>query len=270
MMGCTRNSILSLLFLTGILLSSCYQPREGCLDINATNFDATADENCCCLYPALQLKFQQFAGGEVFKLKDTLSNDFGQQFTISSVSCYFSGFEFTGVSGNVITVKDTIQLPAISDSIVLKKDVSLVRANTSNVVLGRLIQEESIDKVSFQIGVPDEANAAIISKIPSSSELSVQIDSLYDALNGYVSLRYVFTTGIESGSTERFIRIFDNLPLNFDFQLPIKRAFNTCLTIVIDHAFVLHNVDVKNDSDEMVKAKILQNLPSALVLIQCD
>ncbi|HMV23421.1 MAG TPA: hypothetical protein PKA71_03780, partial [Saprospiraceae bacterium] len=75
-----------MLFLSSVVLffTACYQPKEGCLDINATNFDATADEECCCQYPVLQLKFKHFASGNEFSASDTILNDFGQQFRIPS------------------------------------------------------------------------------------------------------------------------------------------------------------------------------------------
>ena len=153
-----------LLFLSSVVLffTACYQPKEGCLDINATNFDATADEECCCQYPVLQLKFKHFASGNEFSASDTILNDFGQQFRIPSFAFYFSDFEFTGTSGNKVQVSDTIRLPAPFDSIVLKKDIALVRAITSNALLGRFIQEESFTKLYFQVGVPSAADGAVL------------------------------------------------------------------------------------------------------------
>ena len=261
-----------LLFLSSVVLffTACYQPKEGCLDINATNFDATADEECCCQYPVLQLKFKHFASGNEFSASDTILNDFGQQFRIPSFAFYFSDFEFTGTSGNKVQVSDTIRLPAPFDSIVLKKDIALVRAITSNALLGRFIQEESFTKLYFQVGVPSAADGAVLSKIPSTSELSAQPDNLYDATKAYVSVKYVFSTGIEQGSSERFIRIFQDIPFSFNIDLPLIRANNTCVTIVIDHAAVFHNVDVKNDNDETIKNKLVNNLQSAIVLIPCN
>ncbi len=38
-------------------LAGCYEPKEGCLDPQAVNYDVTADEACadCCTWPSLRL-----------------------------------------------------------------------------------------------------------------------------------------------------------------------------------------------------------------------
>ena len=53
-----RIGLLSILM--AVLLSACYEPTEGCLDVRATNFDLDADEGCadCCTYPELSLRFE--------------------------------------------------------------------------------------------------------------------------------------------------------------------------------------------------------------------
>ena len=45
-------------------LTSCFEPQEGCLDISAVNFDASADKDCdksgcACIYPKLQVAVDQ-------------------------------------------------------------------------------------------------------------------------------------------------------------------------------------------------------------------
>ena len=54
---CGKLSRISLCLYVVLSLTACFEPQEGCTDIAATNFDASADENCtdCCTYPKLQL-----------------------------------------------------------------------------------------------------------------------------------------------------------------------------------------------------------------------
>jgi len=40
-----------------LILASCYEKQEGCLDFRARNYDFGADEPCseCCTYPSMKL-----------------------------------------------------------------------------------------------------------------------------------------------------------------------------------------------------------------------
>ncbi len=64
---------------TGLyLMTGCYEPKEGCLDHTATNYDVSADRNCCCNYPGLHLNFglnwqdHPFFEDSVYYLKDSV------------------------------------------------------------------------------------------------------------------------------------------------------------------------------------------------------
>ncbi len=260
--------ILAITFIN--VLEGCYQPKEGCLDIYATNFDATADNNCCCQYPLIQVQFVHMSGQNLFNPSDTLMNDTGQAFKINDFSIYFSNFEFTGTSGNLFSTLDTFHLPAENDTIILRKDLLLARANTSNSTSGKLIQKEDFVKVSFNAGVPNEANSVSFSRIPSSSILSRQPDSLFTENIGYVSFKYSFTNGIGQGNSERVIRIYEDVPLSFDLFIPEKNAFNTCFEMIINHLDIFYNIDIENDTDEMVKAKLIQNFSKGITLKSCQ
>lgn len=271
-MKCTKSNaqIILALLLLSMIVGGCYQAKDGCLDIYATNFDVTADNNCCCNYPVLQLEFTHKLGTRDYNSVDTITNDIGQSFKINAFSLYLSGIEFTGTSGNKFSTSDTIHLPGEKNTIVLAKDIALVRANTSNVNLGSLIQREDYLKVVFNVGVPEEADGVSFSKIPSSSNLSIQPDSLFDESLGYVSLKYVFSDGVSLDSKERSIRVFEKIPLSFDFLLAQKSAFNTCMILEIDHERLFHDVDVKIDGDHTIKSKIVANLQSAITLKSCE
>lgn len=271
-MRCMKNSWLCIFFFifASMVLTCCYQPKEGCLDIYATNFDVTADNNCCCKYPVIQIGFTHKINDQAFNSSDTIVNDLGQSFKINDFSFYFSNFRFTGNTSADLSTQDTLHLPGDNTTIILKNDLLLVRSATSSLTTGRLIQKEDFSKVKLKVGVPDEANAVSFSSVPSSSILSRQPDSLFTPDVGYLSFRYSFTNGVGQGSSERIIRVFEDVDLSFDIIIPLKLAFNLCMDMVIDHKQVFHNIDVINDSDEVVKNKLIQNLSNAIVLKACQ
>ena len=88
-----KTSIISLLFLFCYFLpTSCFEPEEGCLDIEANNFQLAADRdcskdapsNCFCTYPSVSLRVvhvfdkldfrtdtvYRINSGEIIKIRD--------------------------------------------------------------------------------------------------------------------------------------------------------------------------------------------------------
>lgn len=250
-----------------LLFISCYQQKEACLDIHATNFDASADVNCCCDYPRLQLNFIHKTNTILFNSDDTLTNDLGQSYKINSFSFYLSGFSFKTSNGTIITTSDTIRIPSKTDSIVLNKDITLVRPLTSNVLLGRLIQTNDFNEINFNIGVPQAANQADISRISESSNLSTQPDSMFTPSLGYVSIRYSIS---DLNGNIKEVRVYDMIPLHFNLLLPNKLAKNTCLQLEIDHSYLMHEIDILNDSNKSIENKIKQNFSNACTLKSCN
>ncbi len=92
-----------------LLVSACYTPIEGCLDTEATNFDASADKDCCCKYPLLVLNVENAYDTLIWKPDTAYQNDLGQWFRIRDIVFYVSELKLTqnGVSG---VVEDTITL----------------------------------------------------------------------------------------------------------------------------------------------------------------
>lgn len=260
-------AVKSVFWIAMMLLISCYQQKEGCLDIHATNFDASADVNCCCDYPRLQLNFIHKTNTKLYNSDDTLSNDLGQAYKINSFSIYMSGFSFKTANGKIISTTDTIRIPSKTDSIVLNKDIALVRPITNNILLGRLIQTDDFTEIDFNIGVPQAANQADISRIPESSNLSTQPDSMFTPNLGYISIRYTIS---DLAGNLKELRIYDVIPLQFNLLLTNKIAENTCLQLEIDHSYLMHDIDILNDSNILIENKIKQNFSKACTLKSCN
>ncbi|HMG15715.1 MAG TPA: MbnP family protein [Saprospiraceae bacterium] len=263
--------ILISLGLVFLLISSCYEKKEGCLDIYATNFDAQADKSCCCQYPKLALSFNHVLGANIYNETDTVTNDLGQAFKITSFTYYLSGFVLKDKDGNSFTTSDTFHIPTVSSEIIVKNDIAIVRPGAVSLILGSFSQKDDITDIQFQFGPPAEVEEALIDLIPSSRSLSRQPDTMYTPFKGYASIKIKYTTDITSDALEKTIYIYDKIPLDFNnIVYPLKIASNSCITILNDYKYWFHNVDVKLDDEALVKVKIIDNIKHSILIKQCD
>ena len=99
----------AVLLLLATLTYSCYEPVEGCLDIAAVNFNASADEDCCCEYPTLRIQLIQRFETLVDLSAKAYTNNLGQVFRLDNAVLYLHRFSFSQL-GNTYPVTDSLAL----------------------------------------------------------------------------------------------------------------------------------------------------------------
>ena len=124
------------LILVGWLLGNtrCEPPTRGCLDIEATNLDVSADAPCeddCCTYPQLVLTVNQEYNGAIWRPDSAYQNDLGYWFRIRSIVFYLSDFTFFQ-NGTSYQITDSLRMKVYNVAVdtteaVFLDDVQLVR-----------------------------------------------------------------------------------------------------------------------------------------------
>mgnify|MGYP000582287729 CR=1 FL=1 len=199
--------------LFALCLSACFEPKEGCLDIAAINFDAGADKDCCCEYPKLVLTVDQVYDTLLFRNDSLYLNSSGQIFRIKSVAFYLSDFQLFQ-NGEVFTVSDTLTLNTFSGSDTSSQrftnDFQLVRRTPVDYVIGTFRQDGNFEALNFRLGLSGEAQKVIPSKAPANHPLSNQPDILWrDQSAGFVFLQAVVvrdSMGATQPDTLRFLQ----------------------------------------------------------------
>lgn len=183
--------LLPLSLITGGLLVvfSCAKPTEGCLDIRATNFNAAADENCCCTYPLVKLTISH-AADSFFQSPDSLySNDLGQDYRLISARFFLSDFIFYMRDGGAVEVADTILLTQSDGSMAwVKDDVIQIQRSLSSYTIGTIVTSGIMDSISFQIGLLPAMMDKIPADFPSNHPLKTPLSGLYVEGEGFKSL----------------------------------------------------------------------------------
>jgi len=270
----TRPLFALLVFM--LALSACFEPKEGCLDIAATNFDAGADKDCCCEYPKLQLTVNQQYDTLLFRNDSLYAQSDGYLFRIKSVSFYLSDFQlFQG--GNVFTVSDTIRLNTFqgndTSSQVFTNDFQLVRRTPVIYSLGTFRQDGVFEQVNFRLGLSPEAQKVVPSKAPAAHPLFTQADSLWlDPSEGFVFLQAVIVRDSMGATLPDTLR-FSQADLGFlvlskpgSFVHPTGYDFPLVLTV--DYKKMFEGVNWSQHDISTWKTKIVANLPNTFSVSQ--
>ncbi|MFN0033841.1 MAG: hypothetical protein ACKVUS_02165 [Saprospiraceae bacterium] len=264
------------LLLLATLFAACFEPKEGCLDIAATNFEAGADKDCCCEYPKLVLMVSQVYDTLLFRNDSLYPDAGGHLFRIKSVAFYLSEFQlFQG--GNAFKVSDTLTLQTFvgndTSSQLFTNDFLLVRRTPIDYAVGTFPQDGIFEEVNFRLGLSNDAQKIVPSKAPTGHPLSAQPDSLWRGqAEGFVFLQVVVVRDSMAATlpdTLRFTEADLGQPLmGATGQFLHPTGYDFPLLLTVDYKEMFKAVNWSQHDIQAWKAQIVANLPSAFRVSQ--
>jgi hypothetical protein len=260
-------------------LLSCYDPQKGCLDYDATNFDVSADENCCCEYPQLVLNIAHRYGADGLRLDSAYTNGLGQPFRLHKVLFYLSDIYLTQ-GGTKYMVEDTLHshkyLGADSIFTVLRDDIQLVRRDDNPAhSIGIFRAVGTFDSIGFRFGLlPDVDKTAPGSVATIGSPLRPQPEMMYDSLlRRYECMRLVISRDTAEGTPRDTLKFYLS---DFDSNQQIiqksgtfshESGYNFLLGMQYDYQNWFENVDLTTTLSA-IKSSIANNLSNGVVISQ--
>ncbi len=266
-----------LLLLT--VLTSCYEPKEGCLDVRAVNYDVTADDPCsdCCTYPALKVTFRHQAvwppnpdTSITFRYDTPYPSplDKFHYFKVGRFRFLLSGIHLLDSQGNPILLQDSLGFtdPAGNEFFAENNFAKLDRDIIQTRSLGTLIAETQTDQVELTIGLPSSLRHALPSDLPADHPLSTADTLLYDTLQGYRSGFVKLYRDTLPGTPADTLVFFENLELTLPLPAPlqIRPGHHVKLTFTINYLALFDGIDFVGEPTESIKNKLWQNLSSAI------
>lgn len=262
-----------------LLFTGCYEPKTGCLDLLATNYDTTADENCChneidccCTYPKLKIKVKHKIDTLNLVLGDFYENELGQEYAVKDLRFYLSDLHLVSATDTLL-LEDTITILNESDSSITVEDNFQIITRSFDYTLGTINRTGDFDTLIFNIGVPEPVNSTNPEFIPTSHPLGIQSNAMHwNRDSGYIFNKIVFlkdtfpetlpdTIGI--GSSENLVKV------KLDFPVSINEGFDfTVSTILIDYSIWYNGIDFENDSNQTIAVKILANTEAAFSILE--
>ena len=266
-----------------LLLSACYEPKEGCLDIEATNYDVSADDMCpkCCTYPKLSVQVLHYVVSpanpdSVFTMKYATKYqgllDSNQFFFLDRGRFFISNVKLIRDSGEEVGVKDSVLLPRIfGDSILVennfsKHDRDILQAAS----LGIVRTVGMFSGVKFTLGVPQIVLDEVQVDSIKTGALFVRNDTLsYDSLTGIIPTRFILRPDTLADMPKIDFRFKEPREITLLFAQPvvIERGFNIKLVLGFNYSILLKDVDFKNDDAAIIRTKIDSQLTNAFSIV---
>jgi hypothetical protein len=270
------------LCLFSLWVAGCYEEQEGCLDIEATNFDVDADNPCqdCCDYPTLSLSIlhkplttdttRNFNLNTVYQLP----HDTNQLLKVKKVWFYLSDLQLIKAGGQVVDVLDTVEVGySMVPGDTLYKTITdnfayLLRSSLSEKNIGAIRTEGFFEGIQFRIGLPDESRDYVPSTLPNGHPLNFQADSLnWTEEDKYAYQYWEFyrdTADIDSTVMRITAPYSEFIQLYNAFE--IRKGFDIRITLRIDYLELWRGVDPKNMSTDEIRDILVSNLASAFSL----
>lgn len=262
-----------LLYLLSILLiiASCGEDIEGCLDAEATNFDPSADVTCCCEYPQLifRMSYDNYAADSSAFALNTVYNDAdGTPYYVSDLGMYLSDFELVRADNSVATVTDTIEVILNDGTLTtLKDDFLILKNNVFQYDVGTTNVSGDFTKIRFKIGLNHTASEVNPESVETTHPLSEE-NSLYEN-NNYINYQISIvqdTADIETITDYNVNSAFVQIELEHDFT--INSGFDTEVKINADLKALLENIDFQNDDYNDILTKIIVNSSDIFTIVE--
>ncbi len=246
-----------LFFICFFAICSCYTKTEGCLDLDATNFNPTYDVNCCCGYPSLVL----FTTSN-WKVKPLRNDTFyvdagGNKFKINSIKYYISNIRLVKEDDTEFRVQDTLNL---NNNLSITDDYKILIANELQSTIGKIKLNGKLKSIKFSLGLDSNATNVNPTEITIGKGLAINKDSMYDfnkQMYIFNKISYTFDSipqYISYGGLSTKIEL--NLPTNYQ----VIRGKNITLEMIVDYNKWFESIDFKKDNSMTQINKLLSNI----------
>lgn len=253
------------------VLTSCGNLKEGCLDVNAINFDVSADENCCCLYPTMGVAFDYYNGDQLLS-NVPLIDASGDTVIIDKLTFIASDISWK-TDGQAIRSDSRTWLfltPGnYHDSIRSIDDYYLVRNSGAQFDNFTFKEPIYIQSLSLMVGVADSAITNQPFYIKNANHtLAGTIDSMYNySEKQYRTLRLAYRMKNQPNIADtiyidapQFRKKFE-LPINYQTVL----GFKNFIQIRIQVDMLIKDIHFVSDDPKVIAQKIVANLENIIL-----
>ncbi len=251
-----------------IAMAACQDPTEGCLDLEATNFDAAADEDCCCNYPRLILSYRYFYDNDTmptFKLDENYALENGDTVQFRNFAMYISDVGLVQ-NGTFIIGEDSLKIykrnPEL-DSTIQVRNINILRRGSPSSSAGLFPYTGMFEQLRFRFGLDPELNSSPVDDFPRGSVLGQQADTLHTLMDGegYIFLKLVLyfqetdmeQTFIITGDQNSFI-------LERDIDFNTTRGVDRIVVMKLNFKNLIAGIDFDMDPDQVISEKLKENI----------
>lgn len=263
-------------YLLGLILffGSCYEKKEGCLEVLASNFDLEADINCCenendccCEYPVLTLSIKQQYGAGNLSTTQTYLTNHDQPFQLERIKFFISDVRLTD-GMNTYTVDDSLLVLARDgQSSFEPDDITLIGSNLFSVRLGTLSRPGTYTRLEFTVGLTEPERSADRDQFDSEHPLAQ--DELRDTINNQWLIYDVgwIPDTLTGEVTHLTLPADTSIPVSLPIDVSKDPGDNITIPIAIDYSKWFAEIDIAADDQETISQKILAGLAASFTIL---
>jgi hypothetical protein len=258
-----------LLFIFLVLLLACKEPIEGCLDVDAINYNVAADDPCadCCNYPGLELQINYQYDSIAFSYDSIYSfSGFDAQF--DKIVFYLSDFQLVNEAQS-LEVIEMIDLEEINGGVIMVKDdfVLLSPGRSIRYDIGEIRGGGgTYNLLEFKVGLAAAVTLTDAEANPEDHPLSLGIDSLWSFPEGYIYNQVTLVPDTADMNSTRVIDVrgVSNLvQIQLPYELDVSRGMQISIPLRVDFREWFSGIDFVGFTDEAIVEKIVTNTPQA-------
>lgn len=259
----TFNKNISFVIVLLFTFSSCYNPRTGCLDSNAANYDVTADEPCdlCCELPQFNLNFLYQVDSSSLDTAIYYKNNVGFGYKVLDFFLLFNDINISGLSENhqVINV----------DQDVLYGDISLTSLASKNTNVGSILLIDTLIGLDLKLGIPATIGdvSGPYNDYPELEYLFEEEERSEDGSFYMAGIDFVMDSISTDTLRYRFEQFSDEDAAQFFFldSIIVNKGGGLIVTLPLDFNVLFRDIVVEDTIEaELFKQKMSNNFKFAL------
>lgn len=244
--GLLFEKIARLLPLFFLIFTACQEPKSGCTDIRATNFDVTAAkaDNNTCVFPKLVFQVTYTVGDSSYIETSSYKNALNQQFKILRAATYLSDFQLFTSDGKIYKTTDSVTLYRQTDTINALNSFAMIgRNNGFSFPVGTFeAVGKTFAKCRFNVGLTPEINKTDATKI-LSGPLSIRPDSMYNrAAKSYIFNKIIIASGLNFKDTLN-VEMTTLTPIELSKTLPTVEGADAVIKLKINYLQLFNGVN---------------------------
>ena len=253
----------------GLSLFACAENEKGCLDPNASNYDVTADKNCCCTYPSFSVEINSVYGSDTvpFMLGNTYKSDAGTAFKFLELDLILYAERLTDDMDEPYGIIEELDYQYMLDnskqSGTIPDDFIAFNPNSFSYTLGSFNQSGSFKSFDITWGLTEELRGICRDDLDDGQPLKE--NKFYDAAANQVvslSLRMIPDTLSKMDTLEILSAVHPTIA-NMNGSLSLKPGVSFVTLTNFDVKKWISSIDFKNESEENIVKLLTENFSGA-------
>lgn len=253
--------------LAGVLLimlsSGCNTRVEGCLDVNAKNFDLNGERPCndCCTYPSMQLSLTQKWNDENFNNADTLLDPQSQPYIITDLRYFLTTWSWIDDEGNQSTV-DSVEVDCNGSKWKYTPDILIIDTRKFLYTLGTIRVAPLLVSVHASLGLTEDYTC--LDKTDPKTPAAVTDQSpLWNAQSGKLeAIRLIVRRSLDLETLDTvYVDVHFDTTLVYDYQL--ENGKDSPLALSVNYAQWFKDVNVMDLSS--FETSISNNIAGSII-----